>query len=84
MKTQTEFDITGWIPVNEFPWPEPGAMFTLTCKNHPSARYLTKNPFMRSLHLIEVPVDLKPEEKTSTGECACAFADMIVDPDTEK
>lgn len=60
-----------WIPVNEFKWPEPGGMFHLTCKNHPTAKYLTKNPFMRHLHFIKAPEGMY-------GECPCPFGDLVV------
>lgn len=59
-------------PVNEFKFPEPGSkMFQLTCKNHPTAKYLTKNPYSRGLHLINVPEGF-------SSECPCAFGDLVV------
>lgn len=58
-------------PVSEFRFPEPGStMFKLTCRNHPTAKYLTKNPYERNLHLIESPEGF--------GECACPFKDLVV------
>jgi hypothetical protein len=80
-------DVTGWVPVREFPWPasdEIGGLFELTCRNHPSAKYLTKHPMFRSLHLIEVPDDVAPEHRTKPfGECDCPFGDLIVKPKGE-
>lgn len=65
------------VPVKEFPFPEPGPEhFQLTCKNHPTAKYLTKNPWNRGLHVIELPKGDIP--RTATGECTCPFSDLVV------
>jgi hypothetical protein len=67
-----------YIPVNKYPWNEQELEHkTLTCKNHPSARYLTKHAYARNLHLIEVPTD-EGIERTDIGECTCPFLDMVV------
>jgi hypothetical protein len=50
---------------------------TLTCVNHPTARYLTKNPFFRSIGIITLPTD-EGIERTATGECLCPFSDLRV------
>lgn len=52
-------------------------MRTLTCVNHPTARYLTKNPFYRSIGVIALPID-DDIERTATGECICPFEDLRV------
>lgn len=60
------------IPVGEFRFPEPGpVMFDMTCRNHPTARYSTKNPYQRGLHILKFPDGM-------TGECPCPFSDMVV------
>ena len=60
------------IPVNEFAFPEPGSEhFKLTCKNHPTAEYSTKNPFLRNLHLLKFPDGMH-------SECDCPFDDLVV------
>lgn len=66
------------IPVGEFEFPEPGPdMFTLTCVNHQTARYSTKNPFERTLKVLKFP-EGDDIERTETGECACPFRDLVV------
>lgn len=61
------------IPVAEFTFPEPGPeMFELVCKNHPQSRYLTKNPYSRSLHYTPAP------EHFFEPECTCPFTDLVV------
>lgn len=64
-------------PVHEYVWTDDlSFMRTLTCRNHTTARYLTKNPFIRSLHLVRIPDgDI---ERSYTGECKCAFSDLVV------
>lgn len=62
-------------PIRDFEFPserEVGEMYSLTCRNHPTARYLTKNPYCRQLHFIEGP------EGSPFKECACAFDDLVV------
>lgn len=62
-------------------WNDMSTMKSLTCVNHPGALYSTKNPWERSLHVIQVPTpeDMKPgEHRTSTGECECPFDDLRV------
>lgn len=57
------------IPVQEFTFPEPSSeMFYLQCKNHPEMEYSTKNPYLRSLHMIG---NVWPE-------CPCPFTDLVV------
>lgn len=63
------------IPVGDFPWPgerELGnEMFTMTCVNHSTAKYSTKNPWLRSLHVLRYPDGFM-------GECPCPFSDLAV------
>ena len=62
------------IPINLFSFGEPGPeMFVLTCKNHPTAKYLTKNPYQRSVHFIR-----EPEGFRHGQECPCKFKDLVV------
>lgn len=64
-------------PISEFDFGEPGpTMYELTCKNHPTARYLTKNPHCRSLIVADLPKGDIP--RTSTGECTCPVSDLVV------
>lgn len=64
---------TKHIPVDEFEWGEIGPMHELTCKNHPTAEYLTKNPWMRGIHFIKGPKEFGP-----FTECPCPFGDLVV------
>lgn len=65
--------MTKLVPVNEFKWPEPGELFTVTCVNHPTAVYYTKHIYMRGLHFIKAPEGFGP-----FGECPCPFSDLRV------
>jgi hypothetical protein len=64
-------------PIGEYVWTDDYSFLrTLTCKNHPTARYLTKNPWYRSIHLIKFPEgDI---ERNENGECTCPFTDLMV------
>lgn len=65
------------VPVSEYTWTDDYSFLrTLTCKNHPTARYLTKNPWFRSVHLVKRPEGNIP--RTETGECTCPFDDLMV------
>lgn len=44
----------------------------MTCKNHPTALYLSKNPYQRSVHLIEMPVGFPFGE-----DCPCPLSDLM-------
>lgn len=64
------------IPIKEFDWAGNGLKHQhLTCKHHPTARYLTKNPTMRLLHIVQFPDGM-------AGECPCPYADLVVLVDT--
>lgn len=63
------------VPVLDFSFPTGtaiGDMYTLTCINHPTAKYLTKSPYERGLHFVEGPAE------TPFRECECPFRDMVV------
>jgi hypothetical protein len=63
-----------YIPVKEFKFPEPGPEhFRITCKNHPTAEYSTKNPYLRGLHFLKGADDIGP-----FTECPCPFEDLVV------
>jgi hypothetical protein len=62
-----------WVPVNEYPWSMDDLTHKkLTCKNHPTAYYLTKHVWQRSLHVIHGPIE-HPHK-----ECECPFDDLVV------
>lgn len=64
-------------PIHEYVWPDDlSEMHSLTCRNHTSARYLTKNPFSRGLHIIALPEGDIP--RAMTGECQCPLRDLVV------
>jgi hypothetical protein len=72
--------MTTLIPVSEYEWSNDYSYLrTLTCKNHPTAKYLTKNPWQRGLHFIKPPVEA-PQEGWPLGgyECPCSFGDLVV------
>lgn len=54
---------------------------TMTCRNHPTAVYYTKNWWDRHLHLVQTPVDLPP-----FTECDCPVCDLVVvvGPDSQE
>jgi hypothetical protein len=65
---------TTLVPIREYEWgTDYSWLRQLTCKNHPKAYYLTKNPWARSLHLIHGPDPEKP-----WVECECPFDDLVV------
>ena len=63
---------TQLIPVPEFDWTDDFSWLRMvTCVNHPSAIYLTKNPMHRTLHFIK-PAD------GMTGMCDCDNSELRV------
>lgn len=65
------------VPLNEFEWTDDYSYHRiLTCRNHPTARYSTKNPFSRSLFVQQIPDG--EIERTPTGECTCPLGDLVV------
>lgn len=63
-------------PISEYEWGEDYSLKTLTCVNHPTARYLTKNPFCRGIHVIRFPEGDIP--RSVTGECQCPLSALAV------
>lgn len=64
-------------PIGEYEWTDDYSFLrTLTCKNHPTARYLTKNPWWRGIHIIKLPEGDIP--RSETGECQCPLLDLAV------
>lgn len=65
-------------------------MVTLTCVNHPTGVWLTKNPYSRNLHWCgwgrrpdqpntepnKFNKDLVPEDLSVWTECSCPFHDL--------
>lgn len=75
MQLEIRGELVEVVPVREFTFPsehEIGDMFYLTCRNHPTARYSTKNPYCRSLHFLEGP------EGSPFKECPCSFDELVV------
>lgn len=67
-----------FVPIREYEWTNDYSfMRSVTCMNHPSARYLTKNPWTRTLHIVQLP-DGKDIPRTASGECTCPFSDLAV------
>lgn len=72
------------LPVADAPvdWEDYSTMKEMTCKNHPFARYLTKNPWSRGLHFIQGPHGLM---SMIDPECDCPFEDLrVVIRETER
>lgn len=64
---------TTLIPFGEFNWGPEGKLHPITCVNHPTAHYLSKNPWTRSLHFIKAAEGFHPGT-----ECPCPFSDLRV------
>jgi hypothetical protein len=63
--------------MKEFEWTDDYSfMRSMTCINHPTARYLTKNPFWRSIHVVRLPEGAI--QRSFTGECICPITDLAV------
>jgi len=71
-------------PINEFQfpsWENIGEHFSLTCKNHPFLRWLTKHPASRNIHYLGLADGVEvTKENASYGwkECPCPFSDLEV------
>lgn len=71
------------IPIGEYEWTEDYSFLRpLTCVNHTDARYLTKNPWHRGIHVIKLPEGDFP--RSETGECQCPLSDLAVIEKEEK
>lgn len=66
-----------------------GDMLSITCRNHPTARYLMKNMRGRNLHFISPPEEALAiedmQEREDAGfigianlECPCLTSDLIL------
>jgi len=63
-----------FVPVAEFAWTDDRSWHrTVTCMNHPSAKYYTKNFYYQGLHFIATPNGF-PLGK----ECDCSVASFAV------
>lgn len=61
-----------FVSIHEYEWTDDYSYLRkLTCKNHPTARYLTKNPWFRGVHIQKFPDGM-------TSDCSCPFNDMVV------
>jgi hypothetical protein len=60
-------------------WSDLSTHKTMTCRNHPTAVYLTKNPAIRSVHFVK-PCDEAPQAGWPLAglECPCPFDDLVV------
>lgn len=62
------------VQISAFTWTDDLSWLReLTCRNHPTAKYYTKNWWDRRLHLVEYPADMPPYT-----ECPCPASDMVV------
>ncbi len=70
------------IPVSEYKWTDDYSfMREMTCVDHPTALYSTKNPYWRTVHLLKVPDgDIA---RNANGECLCPFSKLAVIVDEE-
>lgn len=62
------------VPIQDFVWTDDYTwMRTLTCGNHPGAKYYTKNPYNRSTFFIKSSDSMPP-----FTECKCEGRMMVV------
>lgn len=81
LKNADRVSMGKWFPhdlklvgINEFEWTHDFSWLrTITCQNHPSAKYYTKNPFEHGLHLIKAP-----NGYGYGNECECNFDQLAV------
>lgn len=58
--------------VEEFDWAHNGMKDQLlTCRNHNTGLWMTKNPSSRHLHFLREPIGM-------SWECSCPFSDLVV------
>lgn len=68
-----EGELFALIPVREHTWTDDFSYLReMTCRNHPTAVYYTKNPFERGIHII------KFADEMGWQECPCPFNDLMV------
>lgn len=58
-------------------WDDFSTMKELTCINHPWSRYLTKNPWTRSIFTVQGPHGISAQ-LLEDNECNCPFQDLRV------
>jgi len=73
--------LTEPVPVKEYGWGSSLRHRELTCRNHRGMKYLTKNPWLRTLHIVEVDPEVLATGKI---ECDCAFSDLLVVGEEER
>lgn len=68
------------VPIREHTWSDDFSyMRVVSCMDHPTSRYLTKNPSQRNLHLIVPPQEAPQEGWPLAGfECPCPFSRLGV------
>jgi len=78
------------VPVNEFKFQDydgsykegdekrPESVY-LTCKNHSTALYSSKNPYQRGLHFLQMATGFPYGQ-----ECPCSFSELVVVLGTEE
>lgn len=60
--------------IGDFPWDDDFSTHrSLTCINHPTALYSTKNPYHRGIHFLRTA-----NEFPYGTECPCPFSDLAV------
>jgi hypothetical protein len=79
------------VPVSEFKFQNydssvdngstaPASVY-LTCTNHQNLRWITKNPYQRSIHYVGLAESVeitKENGKYMWQECDCLFANLVV------
>lgn len=66
------------VPIRDFEWTDDFSFHRdMTCINHPTARYSTKNPYVRSIFCHKLP-EGDDFERSETGECLCPKSDLAV------
>lgn len=64
---------TTLVTFDKVDWSDLSTLKDITCVNHTGAKYLSKNPYIRSLHFIAGD----PKVGLIT-ECPCPFGDLRV------
>lgn len=65
------------VPIGEFPWGDDFSWLRhLTCGNHPTGKYYTKNPWERGIHLVECPLDV--DGNPGMYDCSCNRLSLVV------
>ena len=60
---------------DEVDWNDLSTSKELTCINHQGMKYLTKNPWTRTLHIVEMDPAVAGSGHL---ECACPFSDLRI------